>query len=260
MRLGSFFWGMIIVMAGVLLALQEFNIIGNFWGFAWPLFLILLGGWFIAGVFFPRLRGSMTESINVDLGDAKKARLELSLGAGHVIVTSGAAPGQLLAGNSAGPVEVTTKPEGDEIFVQIEAGPNYLPFFSDAGSPWQFRLTNQIPLSINFEAGASRSELDLTDLQLTFLNIETGASSTTLKLPASGNPMVKIEAGASSLDITIPANMGARVLVEGGMSTFHVDPRFEHKSGGLYQSADYDGSAQRIDLTIEAGVGSIHIH
>jgi hypothetical protein len=259
MRLGGMFWGTVLIVIGGLLALQQMKIISDFWTFVGPVMLILLGVWVLLGVFIPRTLGQISEAIAIDRDNAKKARIELSLGAGEVIINAGAADDKLIVGNSAGPVEIESKMEGDEKVIAIEAGPNFVPFFADSGSPWQFQLSRAAPITLKLEVGASRTELDLTDLQVTNLEIETGASSTTIKMPASCNCFAEISTGASSLDVTVPQGVAARIRFDGGMSSFNVDPRFERKSGSLYQSPDYDTASLRADISIDAGVGSIHI-
>lgn len=44
-RRNGLFWGSILILAGVLLLLNNLGYLGGFWRFFWPLLLILLGLW-----------------------------------------------------------------------------------------------------------------------------------------------------------------------------------------------------------------------
>ena len=50
MRTNRIFWGLVIVLLGSLLLLQTLGILSwSAWTYFWPIFLILLGAWFILG-------------------------------------------------------------------------------------------------------------------------------------------------------------------------------------------------------------------
>jgi hypothetical protein len=115
-------------------------------------------------------------------------------------------------------------------------------------------------LSLKFDSGASSSILDLSDLKVTDLDINTGASKTELTLPAkAGNTHVDIDTGASSLKINIPAGVSASIRVKSGIASVAIDARFPRVDDGLYQSPDYSTASNRVDMMIDAGVGSIEI-
>jgi hypothetical protein len=126
---------------------------------------------------------------------------------------------------------------------------------------WNIRLNRDIPLSLDIDSGASASTLDLTDLKVVELDIDTGASSTEINLPANaGNTLVDIDSGAASLNIRIPIGVAARIKVKSGITSVNVDPsRFPRLDGGLYQSADFATAANRADITIDTGVGSVEV-
>ena len=114
---------------------------------------------------------------------------------------------------------------------------------------------------MKIDSGASSSKLDLTDLKVVDLDIDTGASSTEVSLPVNaGNTRVDIDSGASSLNLHIPTGVAARIRVKSGIASVNVDSnRFPRQDGGLYQSADYATAANRADITIDTGVGSVEI-
>jgi hypothetical protein len=54
--------------------------------------------------------------------------------------------------------------------------------------------------------------------------------------------------------------VAARIRVKTGIASVNVDSnRFPRQDGGLYESADYATAANRADITIDTGVGSVEI-
>jgi hypothetical protein len=110
------------------------------------------------------------------------------------------------------------------------------------------------------EVGASENRLDLAALRVTDLSIKTGASSTTLTLPAqAGHTRVQIESGAASIRAEIPPGVAARIRGTMGVGTLNVDTTRFPRRGGEYVSDDFETAANRVDLTVEGGVGSVDV-
>ena len=104
MRRGSLFWGVIIVLAGVLLLLNQLGLLPiNAWAFFWPIVLILLGVWFLLGPVMSR-RELKDENLSVPLGGASEADLHIRHGAGRLEVSALPLSGDLLSGTFTGGV------------------------------------------------------------------------------------------------------------------------------------------------------------
>ena len=102
---------------------------------------------------------------------------------------------------------------------------------------------------------------DLTDLKVTNLDVDTGASATEIFLPANaGTTLVDIDTGASSVKVHVPTGVGARLRIKSGVASVIVDEsRFHKIDTGQYQSDEYNTAANRADITIDSGVGSIEV-
>jgi len=57
----------------------------------------------------------------------------------------------------------------------------------------------------------------------------------------------------------VPSGVAARIRASGGLAEIHVDRGRFPRAGGVYQSADYDTAPNRVDIDVEAGVGSVNI-
>jgi hypothetical protein len=59
--------------------------------------------------------------------------------------------------------------------------------------------------------------------------------------------------------VRVPSGVAARIRASGGLADIRVDRDRFPRAGGVYQSADYDTAANKVDIDVEAGVGSVNI-
>lgn len=259
MKRDNLFWGTVLILVGVLLYLQTQGIIGNIFRYFWPLMLILVGSWIILNVYW-RPAASEAETFLVPLGAAKSARFQFSHGAGQIEITGGAPAGQALVGTTATGMNQHNHLAGDQLEVKVEAGPSFVPFLGPSQGIWRFQLTQEIPLTLIVEAGASSLNIDLKDVLATRVQLSTGASSSNVTVPARGISLLDVEAGAASVNIRVPEGTEARIRVEEGVSSVNVDTnRFPRLDAGFYQSSGYDTAPDRAEINIEAGLGAVTV-
>jgi len=142
----------------------------------------------------------------------------------------------------------------------VEAGPSFLPFIGPSEGIWRFQLTQEIPVNLTIETGASQLDVDLRDVQVQHIELKTGASNSNVTMPARGASVLDVEAGMASINIRVPENIPARIRAEQGVSSINVDTnRFPRSASGFYQSPNFDTSADRVEVNIKAGVGSISV-
>ena len=259
MKRDNLFWGMALILVGVLLFLQTQGFIRNVIPYLWPLALILFGSWIILGVYWTPTR-SEEETFSFPLGAAKSARFKFSHGAGRIEITGGAPVGQALVGSSAVGMNKESSMHGDQLDVTVEAGPSFVPFIGPSQGVWRFQLTQEIPLTLSVDAGASSLNIDLQDVLASRVELNTGASSSTVTVPARGASLLDIEAGAASVNVHVPNATAARIRVREGVNAVNVDTnRFPRVDSGFYQSSDYNTAADRAEINIEAGLGSVTV-
>lgn len=258
-RRGSLFWGSVLIILAALLLLKQFQIINDVFGFFWPLLVIAFGIWLIFS-FFTRHQPIEGQQVSIPLEGATSAYIKLDHGAGKLALFSGAGSAEILNGTFASGLDYKSRLDGDRLEVKLRTPHQVWARWPGERMDWEIHLNPSIPLSLKFDSGASSSILDLSDLKVTALDIDTGASKTELTLPANaGNTHVDIDTGASSLKVTIPSGVAASIRVKSGITSLSIDSRFSRLDGGLYQSPDYSTASNRVDMTIDAGVGSIEI-
>lgn len=258
---GRIFWGLVVLLVGILLLLDNLGYLPgiNIWGLIWPLFLIALGGWILWNYYS---RGSrQVEHIAIPVEGAQQARIRFQHGAGRIDICAGTSQEALIEGDFGGGVDINNNQTGDELEIRLKMPGSIFPFDWSPGQTldWSVRLNREIQLVLSLETGASESHLDLSDLRVTELNLKSGASSTSVTLPSNaGLTKVDISSGAASLKVIVPQGVAARIRSSGGLSNVSVSDRFP-KTGSLYQSPDYESATNKADMDIELGVGSVSI-
>jgi hypothetical protein len=263
MRNSNVFWAVLLILAGILFLLGNFGVLDvNVWSLLWPLFLIALGAWLVIAVLRPRPPAEMRPA-SIDLEGATSARVKLNHGAGELTLGAGASPTMLAEGSFGGGLDYRTNRRGDvlEARLGVPGGVIVSPFSWAPGAlDWNMRLNSTIPIELECETGASKTLLDLRDLKVTAVELETGASKTDVVLPANaGYTKVKIEAGAAAVDITVPGGVAARISNQSGLSSIRIDQTRFPGSGNRFESPDYATAANKVDIQIETGVGSVTV-
>jgi hypothetical protein len=221
----------------------------------WPAAIIVVGVLVLVGAVWPRGRG-VEERVSVAAGGVTSGEVTLKFGAGRLEVGRGVS-GTLVDGTFEGGVLRRDLGPGR---VELEADVTRVwPWMGDT-LHWRVGLAPDLPLALRLEGGASRSILELADLQVTSLVVKTGASDTRIVLPAAvAECDVRIEAGAAQVSIEVPAGIAARIRSQMGLGSTSVDDRRFPRTADGWASPDYDGAAHRAEIHIQGGVGSVRV-
>ena len=258
--LWDFTWPVVwLVAGGVLLAASTGAIElgpGELLNAYWPWVAIALGLWFLVGAILPSA-DAPAESLAIDLAGRPEARVEVKFGAGELAIGPAAA-GRLVDGTFRGGV-VWREPAPGRIVLEqdVEHG---LPWL-DHDATWTVGLTDAVPLDLRFDTGACRSQLDLTGLRVRTLELHTGASQTRVRLPgAAGMTRVRVEAGAAEVVLEVPDGVAARIHGRVAIGSLSVDEtRFPKRLDGEYASPDDATATNRVEIDVQAGLGSVRI-
>jgi len=263
MRRDHLFWGVALTLLGTVLLFQELGWIRFGWNVLWPLFLVGAGLWLLARSTQQRAPATV-RSLAIPLKTAERALVRLHHGAGRLQVDGSAPARQLLDGTFGGGVEAQTQREGSISKVDLRVPGDScclgFPWYSRGALDWSLGLSRDVDLALDVETGASDNRLDLGLLRVTNLNLRTGASSTTVTLPASaGYTRVHVESGAASVSLRVPEGVAARVRIQSGLSGITVDASRFPRAGDVWRSPDYDTAANKVDMDIQTGVGSVDV-
>ncbi len=263
MRRAELFWGPLLILLGALFLLSELGYIrGDVLGWFLPFLVIAVGLWIlIGGLQARKARFETMEQFSVPLQDAREASLAIHHGAGEIELRSGANPGDFLTGVTGPGMERKSRLNDGRLEVEIDAGPTFVPFIGPESGAWEYRLNADVPTTIRVEAGASRLNMDLSQLRVKRFSFEGGASTVNLTLPSRAeNALIELEAGAASIDIQVPEGVSMRLRTKSVGSLDVDEARFPRLESGLYQSADFDSAQFRAEVSIDGGATSIRVH
>lgn len=203
-----------------------------------------------------------TESQSIELGNAKSARVEISMGTGSLHVAGGAE--KLLEADFKYNV-AALKPElsytnGTLVLRQPEISgmPNLLGI-TDFRNEWDLRLDNQVPMDLSLGLGGGTGLLQLSGLSLTGLEVNLGAGECTIDL-GGGWPhdlAVTIITGAANTTLRLPSQVGVRVKIEPGPNI--IDAGVLTKDGNFYTNAAYGVSGVTLQIDMQPGIGLIKL-
>jgi hypothetical protein len=230
--------------------------------------LIGAGVWIITGA--TRNRADLPrEQAAIPLEGAGEAAVKIRHGAGRLAIGAGAGPGDLLSGTFGGGLDARTTREGGLLRVDMQvkerrvgdlAGPWLHGKF--ATLDWDMVFSPHVTLDLELETGASESRIVLTDLAAREVRLKTGASATVIDLPeAAGFTRLWVDSGAASVKVRVPGGVAARIRLRAALAGTRVDGvRFPRRGEAqLYESADFETAANRVEIDVDTGVGSIEI-
>jgi hypothetical protein len=260
-RIGPIFWPLLLIAVGVLFLLSNLGRLPfspwELWRF-WPLILVVIGLDILLEVTLGRGRAG-SEALSIDRDTLSEAEVSFEFGAGELNVAAGAGAGKLLEGEFTDDVEYQLRDRR----LKVYSRPDGWGWWGwRHGRRWDARLTGDIPLKLRLQVGACNADLDLSDLKVTDLALETGAADTRIRMPRqAGLTRARVKAGAASVKISVPDGVAARITSAVAIGSFDVDTRRFPRSAAAsgYESPDYVTAADKIDLSVEGGVGSVSV-
>lgn len=258
------FGAIVLIVVGIIFLLINSGVLpGSAWNYIFPAVLVLLGIALLSGW---RGGGEALQVVNesAPLNGATRARISLKHGAGKLNVHAGNDASLLFAGTFAGGVDKKISRNGDTASLELKTPSDVwtgMNFLGGRGLEWDVALHPIIPLEIKYEGGAAETKMELSGIQLTALEINTGASATDVVLPLpQGTMRVVVHSGAASVKLRLPQNVAATIRGTMGLGSMDIDlARFPNRGLGMYQSDNYATATDRIEMTVEGGVGSVQI-
>lgn len=284
-------WPVIIITIGLEIFFGRKNIWLSAIGVGAALSLLIAGLWLAGGVIGTEgivptdARRIVSEQIEQSLGDAKSAEIRIDVSVGKLTVESHANNDNLIAGTiyslEREVIRERYELDGDEVSYYLgsdwSAGvPVQFPGVEQTQLSWDLSLTEEIPLDLNISLGVGKSNLDLSDLQVSYINlsigvgqttvelpegeyqahVQGGVGQTTLTLPDKGQIKLNVEGGVGEIVIRIPEDLAAKIHVDRGIVGLDI-PSDYIQNGDTYTSPNYDNAKDYIELFLEQGIGSI---
>lgn len=258
------FWGGVLILVGVVFLLINLGILpGTAWNYVFPAALVLLGIALLVG-WRGGAQALQVVTDSAPLEGAAQADVSLKHGAGRLNVHAGSDDSLLFSGTFGGGVEKKITRRNNIAFLELKTPSELwanMNFLNPRGLEWDLALNPGVPTSLKYEGGAAETRMDLSGIKLTDLEINTGASSTEVVLPPpNGTMRVTVHSGAASVKFRLPPAVPAEIRGTMGLGSLDIDlSRFPDRGSGMYQSDNFAGATDRIEMRVEGGVGSVQI-
>ena len=208
------YWPVLLIGVGLDMLLRERRIARVPYAVV-ALLLIVVASFFVRP---DRVRGA--QPLVEPLGNAQRAEVELDLGSVPTFLTALGDDDTLLEADTTNRREVRLEVRGDrEKRVRLEDRSRR----SSRDATLQLRLTPEIPLALNIDAGSGSVDLNLDDIRLSGLGLDLGSGGADVVLPQTGEGYeVDLDGGSGPVqiifedgaDVTLDADLGS------GPSTF----------------------------------------
>jgi len=297
MKSGKMFWGFFLLALGVLLLFTKYGVIHTSFGFVWdvwPLIFVFWGamvifrhslvrpvisalfGIFLALLIFGIIENGFFEFDCCDDSDGKYsevystnynpnlkyAQLELNDGAGTFSIEK--TTDKLVDGKSSGAFaeyNFDTSADDSTAYINFHLDKKNSNFFRGKFGNHLYLNLNPNPIwDMNFNIGASKGKMDLTEYKVKNVDVHTGASNLYLKLGDKFNETnVHVEMGVSEFTIDIPKNSGCSV--QGDMVMIARSLKgFVKKESNNYETDNFTDAKNKVIININGGISSFTIN
>lgn len=204
-------------------------------------------------------REKSDDEIVVEKDKAKELEVVLNLGAGKMDVAGGA--DEWVSGNAIYEPE-KMKPEvsydrdGKVGKVEIAQPDKFK--ISKFKNEWDLKLTEDVPVDLEVNAGASETNLDLRGIELSNLEVSAGVGEITVDLSGDWKESfdASISSGVGKMTVILPKDTGVRIKAEKGIGSASFEDLIS-KGNGVYVNEAYEDAKVKIDLDADIGVGEV---
>jgi len=281
-------WPLVLIAAGAFLlaanlGLLSWNALWNLW-YVWPVALVavgadlLLGGRYrllvvagavvAAALVYATTSGAVgagpqgvPEEVAQGLEGASRAEVSLSTGVTRLTVR-GDPDAELLVAGTVTPmrgerVERSFAVAGGVARFSLDSEGRFTAPPFGRGGVWDLTLTGRVPLALDVDTGVGDADLDLSGLRLERLELSTGVGAATITLPP-GDYEAAIDTGVGAATVRLPQGVEARLRVSRGIGAVSVPAGFA-RDGDVYTSAGYGSARERLDISLDTGVGAVDV-
>lgn len=237
----------------------------------------------------------LIDKLSAPLGGAKTAKVDINTDIGNLAIDKLTGGEQVLASGTLeyfekqGPPARSVSSDNGEAKLNLRGGDIGRPWFRfpwdacNGAIEWQIHLNPKVSSDINARSGGGNVKLDLAGMTVTHLSADTGGGNIDVVLPdnaanlgvaartGAGNVTVEIgsgttggstvdaNSGAGNVAVRVPSGIAAKIHATSGLGKVIVDPRFSKTNKNTYQSSDYDGAINKVEITLHSGAGNVSL-
>jgi N-terminal domain of toast_rack, DUF2154 len=200
------------------------------------------------------------ETVSLDLGDAKAARVELRMGAGELKVSAGTpklAEGKFTY-NVAEWKPLVDHRAGATAELKISQ-PNSTGSFGNTVNDWDVKLNGDLPIEVTANLGAGEAHLELGRMNLNRVDVNIGAGEVEMDL--RGEPKrsydVQVKGGVGETVVYLPKDVGISATATKGIGAINTEGL--EQRDGIWVNPDRVGAPVTVRLDVKGGIGEIRL-
>jgi hypothetical protein len=207
-----------------------------------------------------------SEALRVEADGANMLRADISMTAGALQLTGGAADADVLDATFTyddadwKPPEVDYGVDGaGQGKLVVEQGSTRRPAMRPGRCEWVVRMNQDLRTDLNVNFGAGKGDLRLGGLALSRLRVESGVGQLDLDLSGEWGQSLEafIKAGIGDVSLKLPQNVGVLVKSTVGFGSVHAQGLA--RDGKAYSNALYGQAGVTLSITVEGGLGKIYL-
>jgi hypothetical protein len=238
----------------------------------------------------------LIDALSEPLSGATTAKVDIDSGTGNLTVNELTGDEQVLASGTLQYVEHQGRPTRTLESSQGQAsltlrgrgsGRSWFRFpwaACTGATEWKIYLNPTVASDLTAHTDGGDVKLNLAGMAVTRLAADTGGGNLNVALPDSGanlrvsartgagNVTVEIgsgttgtntidaNSGAGNVLVRVPSGMAVKVLATSGLGRVTVDSRFSEIDRNTYQSPDYDGAVDKVEITVHSGAGNVSVN
>jgi hypothetical protein len=199
---------------------------------------------------------------SIDLDRTESTRLNLTIGAGELKVSGGAAK-QLEAdftyNSESSKPTIDHRTSGSTSEITISQPESHGFTFGNTKSEWALRLNDGVPLDLSTRLGAGQVDMNLGTLNLRSLDMNMGVGEVNVDL--RGTPKksynVRINGGVGEARVYLPRTVGISANAAGGIGEVKVEGL--EKRGDRWINPGHENDPVQVTVDAKGGVGEIRI-
>jgi len=114
--------------------------------------------------------------------------------------------------------------------------------------------------SASFTLNLGSVRIDLTGAKVGNLSVSTNLGAAYITLDGSSDLAGDLSTSLGSLDVCVPSELGVRVTSSDNLSSSDYGSLHMIRSGGSWQTPNYDTAAHRANLIVNASLSSLKLH
>ena len=131
----------------------------------------------------------------------------------------------------------------------------------NGATEWQIHLNPTVSSDITAHSDGGNVKLDLAGMAITRVSADTGGGNMEVVLPDNAADLsVTAKSGAGNVVVHLPSGIAARIHATSGLGKVIVDSWFSKIDKNTYQSPDYDGAANKVEITASSGAGNVSVN